>query len=236
MNSITANLQHIQIQQSQTLESLAHAKVENSTFFATPLLEQYKDEFPAGVKRNFQSAARSTWDDILQDAPAAINKMQHRSKTAHRVSKLVANEDEEMAETNLHTPERYKAASAEPSLLSLERPILSQPDRKNGMMLYWNQSERKTRLGSPVITIRDIPSLFQRSFSIAYENKTDARGSPEIGLKWKTYRVIPQDHEVIKSMKANSIRTVQNMLSQKLISPSDRDMDGHLLLMISSNV
>ncbi|KAI1470018.1 uncharacterized protein F4812DRAFT_310340 [Daldinia caldariorum] len=272
MNAMTTNLQHIQIQQSQTLESLAHAKVENSTFFATvtqqlplendsstlanafqPLLEQYKDEFLAGVKKEFRSAARSAWDDILREAPAAIDKMQHRGKTAQRVSERVANEDEETTERDLHTPDRYKATLAEPSPLSLERPILGRLDRKNAMMLYENESKWKTRLGSLTITIRNrvyfnevgppiksyefaarfnlSSSWMSTGFSMTYENKTDARGSPEFGLKWKTYRVIPKDHEVFEAIGAHDIRTVQNILAQKLVTPSDRGSDGWPLLM-----
>ncbi|OTB11709.1 hypothetical protein K445DRAFT_211630 [Daldinia sp. EC12] len=277
MNKVTTNLQHTQIQQSQILESVAHAKVENSSFFATvtqqlplvndsstlanalqPLLEQYKDEFLIGVKKEFRSAARSAFDDMLQMTPATIDRMQHRSRTAQRVSEEVLKEGEDTTEKDLYTSEWYNAPSEEPKLLSLERRHFGQSDKNSVTIRYQNRLWWNTKLGCLMITIQDrdyfnetrslttryeltvqltpSPSWMSTGFLMTYKNKTDARGSPEFGLRFKTYRILPRDHDIFNALAKRDVRTVQNMLSQKLVLPSDRDDRGCSLLIYATFV
>ncbi|KAI1482956.1 hypothetical protein F4774DRAFT_416897 [Daldinia eschscholtzii] len=275
MNKVTTNLQHTQIQQSQILESVAHAKVENSSFFATvtqqlplandsstlanalqPLLEQYKDELLIGVKKEFRSAARSAFNDMLQKTPATIDRMQHRSRAAQRVFEEVLKEGEDTTEKDLYTSEWYNAPSEEPKLLSLERRHFGQSDKNSVTIRYQNRLWWNTRLGCLMITIQDrdyfnetrslttryelivqftpSPSWMSTGFLMTYENKTDARGSPEFGLRFKTYRIIPLDHDIFNALAQRDVRTVQNMLSQKLVLPSDRDDRGWSLLIYAT--
>ncbi|KAI2781764.1 hypothetical protein F4815DRAFT_74293 [Daldinia loculata] len=272
MKNITTGLQHIQVRQSETLKSLAHVKVENSTFFATvtqqiplasdsstlvhalrPLLEQYKDEFIAGVKKEFQSAARTGFDSIIQNAPAALDEMQHRSRTAQHDPERVVGESKETTEIDLYTYESYTTPFEDPNPLLLKRQALGRPDKNSITMLYQRRRRWKTILGNLILRIRDrvhfneygrptkmyeltvqfTPSLswLSTGFSMTYENKTDARGGPEFGLRLKTYRVLPDDHEVFRAIVDGDVCTVRNMLSQKLVSPSDRHLNGWTLLM-----
>ncbi|KAI1659918.1 hypothetical protein F4813DRAFT_387409 [Daldinia decipiens] len=272
MKNITTGLQHIQVRQSETLESLAHVKVENSTFFATvtqqiplasdsstlvhalrPLLEQYKDEILAGVKKEYRSAARTEFDNIIQNTPAALNEMQHRSGTAQHDSERVVVGSKETTEMDSYTSESHTTPFEDPKPLLPKRQALGRPDKNSITMLYYNWREWQTRLGTLVFIIRDrvhfneygrpikmyeltvhftpSPSWLSTGFSMTYENKTDARGGPEFGLSFKTYRVLPDDHEVIRAIENGDVCTVRNMLSQKLVSPSDRNLDGWPLLM-----
>ncbi|KAI0854404.1 hypothetical protein F5Y00DRAFT_256898 [Daldinia vernicosa] len=274
IEDITTGLQHIQVRQSETLDSLAHVKVENSAFFATvtqrtplasdsstlvhalrPLLEQYKDEILIGVKKEYQSAARSGFDSIIQNAPAALDEIQHRSRTAQQDSERAVVESKEAAEIDLYTSKSYITPFEDPNPLLLKRRALGRLDRNSITMLYYNCWRWKTALGNLMLSIRDkvhfneygrptkmyeltvqlIPSLswLSTGFSMTYENKTDARGAPEFGIRLKTYRVLPNDHEVIRAIEDGDVYTVQNMLSQKLVSPSGRDTNGRSLLMIA---
>ncbi|KAF3062290.1 hypothetical protein GL218_03392 [Daldinia childiae] len=273
MKNITTGLQHIQVRQSETLESIAHVKVENSTFFATvtqqaplasdsstlahalrPLLEQYKDEFIAGVKKEFQSAARAGFDSIIQNAPTTL-EMQHRSRIAQHDPERVVGESKETIEMDLCTSESYTTSFEDPNPLLLKRQVPGWRDKNSITMLYQRRRRWETGLGTLVLVIGDnlyfnkhgrptkiyqltvqfIPSLswLSTGFSMTYENKTDARGGPEFGLRLKTYRVLPDDHEVFRAIEDDDVCTVQNMLSQKFVSPSDRHTDGWTLLMIA---
>ncbi|RYP34314.1 hypothetical protein DL767_004308 [Monosporascus sp. MG133] len=54
----------------------------------------------------------------------------------------------------------------------------------------------------------------------------DPRGKPKLELQLETYRILDNDHEVWSVIKSGDITTLRTMLSQRLVSPSDRGKRG----------
>ncbi|KAI2622157.1 hypothetical protein GGS26DRAFT_249749 [Hypomontagnella submonticulosa] len=261
-SSVETGFQNIQIRQSETLESLAHVRVENGAFNARiaqhlpleananapvqhvlrSLLEEYSDKILAEVKKEFRETARAELNNLLNSDLRTFYETQHGSRTARMDPKDTAGEDE----TGIDSSHLEEFESRTSIFSNKQGP--HRHDRNSITKIYSYSWHKGTNLGHFTVLIRDrvrfdafgrpkgvyelaahfIPSLrwLSTGISMTYQNISDARGSPDFGLRLKTYRIISNNHEVWYALRDHDVQRIQSMLSQKLISTSDRNSLG----------
>ncbi|KAI0881092.1 uncharacterized protein GGS22DRAFT_181907 [Annulohypoxylon maeteangense] len=269
MTTLNVGIQDMQRQHSSTIEPLAQATVENSTFLASivqhvslssgsgsslrhalrPLLEEYKETFIAEVKKEFRVAARSEMENMLQKAFPALDEMQSRGEATQREHTAVV--DEVSSETG---PGDFDSQSSfepqDPEIIRKQNP--DQSDKNRLTIIYRKSWFLKTSIGILSLNIRDriyfdafgsptevyelaaqftpSPRWFSTGRLLIYENRSDARGSPEFGLRLRSHRVLDKNHEVWGVIRSGHISRLCDMLSQKIISTSDTNAFGRTLL------
>ncbi|KAI1768090.1 hypothetical protein GGR53DRAFT_518105 [Hypoxylon sp. FL1150] len=276
MAAINTNLGNVQSRQSETFESVAQVRVQNSEFLAKatqqipqsdnssasfqdvirPLFEEFMERTLAGTKKEYQFAARSEADHLLKDVLHALSKMQYGNSTVQ--GHVVDATDEDNTGLGRETPKSRKSSVVFPSSGPQDRDIPCQLNKGNIAIVYMKKWRRENSLGRFFLMIREsvksglsgraislyelraqfipAPCWFTKGYSITYESLSDARGSPAFGLKLKTYSVLEEDHDAFRAIYDGDVVTLQSMLSQKLISPSDRNEYGLLLLQIDFNI
>ncbi|KAI0835280.1 hypothetical protein F5Y06DRAFT_289188 [Hypoxylon sp. FL0890] len=208
-----------------------------------PLFEEYADKIVEGVKKEFRGVARSEMDNFLKSALPTLDEMQcHSTKTQRNPPKTAVEVGPETDSHDIRTGDFNRLDNQAPGRV----------DKNSITVLYQKVWWMDTRLGQLSFRIRDrvyfntfgspttayeltaqfIPSprWFSTGLSITYERRGDARGSPDFGLRLKAYRVLEHGHEVWQAIRDDDISSIQYMLSQKLISTSDRDIYGRTLL------
>ncbi|KAI1462406.1 hypothetical protein F4805DRAFT_132829 [Annulohypoxylon moriforme] len=269
MTTLNVGVQDIRCQQSGTIESLAQARVENSTFLAgitqqvslasnssstlqyalRPLLEEYKEKFIAEVKKEFRGTARSQMNNMFENALPALDEMQSLSTTIPpRYATVVS---EAISETD-RTDFGSQSSSELQNLDTVKKRSHGKFDKNSFTMIYHKRRWFVSDIGTLSLFIRDCvhfsasgtptevyeltaqfipsPRWLSTGCSIIYKNRIDARGSPELGLRLQSYRVLDDNHEVWRAIGRDNISHIQDMLSQKIISTSDRNVDGRTLL------
>ncbi|KAI0118543.1 hypothetical protein F4776DRAFT_656006 [Hypoxylon sp. NC0597] len=214
-----------------------------------PLFEEYADKIVEGAKKEFRSAARSEMDNFLKNAIPMLDEMQYLNAEIERDHGDGV--DQIGNETDQHELESQSSFEQHnPTFPDRQAPC--QIDKNSITMLYRKLWLTETRLGVLSFIIRDrvrfsasghptriyeltaqfnpSPRWFSTGLSITYEKRGDARGSPDFGLRPKAYRVLDDGHEVWDAIKRGDIDGIQCMLSKKLISTSDRNLDGRTLL------
>ncbi|KAI2470822.1 hypothetical protein F4781DRAFT_441423 [Annulohypoxylon bovei var. microspora] len=214
-----------------------------------PLLEEYSEKIIAGVKKEFRGTARYEMDNMFQRALPALDEMQHRSKATRQDRREVV--DEVATKTGPDDFEQRHSPRLEGFEL-LDKQSHGQFDKDNLTIAYRNFWWAETSIGKLSIFIRHTirfnafgiptevyqlaaqfnpsPRWLSTGCSIIYENRTDARGNAEFGLRLKSYRVLNPDHKVWDAIRRNDVSSIQRMLLQKTISTSDRDIYGRTLL------
>ncbi|XDG02269.1 hypothetical protein ABKA04_001884 [Annulohypoxylon sp. FPYF3050] len=250
MTSLDVGVQGIQHQQASAIQALAQVKVQNSTFLAGviqqfPLasdpssslrhvmrsfLEEFGETFIAEIDKRFQATARSEMDNMLQQALPSLDEMQYRSGTTQRDNGVRSSSE----------------------LQKLGHPAHGKLDKNRITILYRNAWLFESSLGILSLIIRDrvrfdafgnptevyeltvqfnpSPCWLSSGCSIAYESRTDARGHPQFGLRLQSHRVLDSNHEVYNAIEKGDISRIRDMLSQKIISTSDRSICGWTLL------
>ncbi|KAI1370885.1 hypothetical protein F4677DRAFT_457542 [Hypoxylon crocopeplum] len=216
-----------------------------------PLLEEYGDKMLAEVKKEFRGRARCEMDNLIKGAFPALDEMQSRSKEAQR--NAVDEMDIDETDTDSELSKSRCSSSGSHSIIPPDRRTPRWQDKNSITMLFQKRWRTETSLGIFMLRIWDrvhfdafgrstriyeltaqftpSPRWLSTGCSITYENKTDARGGPTFCFRLpKTYRVLETDHEVWDAIRDGDVSTIQSMLSQKLISPSDRDIYGSPLL------
>ncbi|OTA67753.1 hypothetical protein K449DRAFT_429845 [Hypoxylon sp. EC38] len=214
-----------------------------------PLFEEYADKIVEGAKKEFRSTARSEMDNFLKNALPALDEMQYRNTNTERDHRGAVYDIEN--ETDQHDFELRSSLEQQNSTI-LDRQAPREMDKNSITMLYQKRWRMETKLGILFFIIRDrvhfsisghptriyelitqfspSPRWFSTGLSITYEKRSDARGSPDFGLRLKAYRVLDEEHEVWRAICSNDISGIQCMLSNRLISTSDREFFGWTLL------
>lgn len=276
VTTMNTNLKKVQSRQSETFESIAQVRVQNSSFLARatqqvpldsdssasfqnvirPLFKEYMETVHTGIKKEYRTAARSEADHILKELPPTLDKMQSCSIEARENPVDVT--DGGRIEADWESLELQDFSVEVQNAERLHKQAPCQPNKNSISVLYQKTWRRKTSLGLFTLIIRDkvqfdlfgratevyeltaqfvpSPRWFATGYSMTYESKSDARGSPGFGLKLKTYRVLERDHKAVEAIYKGDVSTLQSMLSQKLISPSDIDEYGWPLLYVSRSI
>ncbi|KAI0009583.1 hypothetical protein F4779DRAFT_581650 [Xylariaceae sp. FL0662B] len=211
--------------------------------------DEYTETALTEIKKEFRGTARLELEDLKRNFLQAMNKMQSRVATEGS-SRETANE-KPRSEPEGQVP----GLEETPIKLQSETPDGHDPRELKKQDISVTYSERwgsRTRLGTFVLQIRHkvlfkpsqpvasvyelgahflpSPCWLSGGCSMTYQKMTDPRGNPDFGLRFQTYGILDQDHEVWNAIKENKMATIQNMLSQKVISPSDRSSSGVTLL------
>ncbi|KAI1771881.1 hypothetical protein F4818DRAFT_454381 [Hypoxylon cercidicola] len=212
-----------------------------------PLFEEYIEKALAEMKKEYRITARSEADHLLNDLLPTLHEMQSFCTVTQGNPIGITDEDtteayHESSKSQVHLGEIRNAEPLAPHQL----------DKTNVSVIYRNRWRRKTGLGVFSVIMRDrvhfdpsgrvtklyeltaqfnpSPRWFATGCSITYKYKSDARGSPEFGLKPKSYRVLEDGHVAFKAIMSGDISTLQSMLAQRFISPSDTNKNGQSLL------
>ncbi|KAI1205901.1 uncharacterized protein F4807DRAFT_440901 [Annulohypoxylon truncatum] len=215
-----------------------------------PLLEEYKEKFLVKVEEKFRATARSELDNMLQQALPALDKMQYRGETTQRDHGAIV--EEVTSETDL---DDFESRNFE--IVNANKQTDSQFNKDSLTMIYRKRWWVENRLGTFSLIILDrirfdafgiptevyeltvqfnpSPRWLSPGCSIRYESKTDARGSPEFGLRLSSHRVIDDNlmDEVHGAIERGDVSRIRDMLSQKIISTSDRTVAGATLLHVA---
>ncbi|KAI0897728.1 hypothetical protein F4806DRAFT_507573 [Annulohypoxylon nitens] len=209
-----------------------------------PLLEEFRETFIAEIDKRFRATARSEMDNMIEQALPALDEMQHRSKATQQDSGV------RVSEVTIGTcQDDYKPhSSSELQKLELpDSPTYGKID-KNRLTILYQKKWVENRLGVISLIIRDrvrfdafgnptevyeltvqfnpSPCWLSSGCSIAYESRTDARGHPQFGLRLQSHRVLDTNHEVWETIAKGDISRIRDMLSQKIISTSDRAVNS----------
>lgn len=86
------------------------------------------------------------------------------------------------------------------------------------------------------LTAQFIPSplWISKGCTVTFQNISDSRGSPVFTFRPRTYRVLESKHEAFGAIYEGHTKRIQEMLSQKMVSPFDCDTAGTSLLHVSS--
>ncbi|KAI0479250.1 hypothetical protein GGR56DRAFT_369769 [Xylariaceae sp. FL0804] len=142
-----------------------------------------------------------------------------------------------------------------PNAVEQKRNIPHRSPKENTTLLYRYKKEGSTgvgvfslitckkvvfRLTQPPLELYDLEvrftpnsQLLSTGLSLTYHTTTIARQTPEFGFQPQTYRVLDDSHEVWSIISRGDTRRMQDLLSQSVISTSDRHVNGNTLLMVS---
>ncbi|KAI0169541.1 hypothetical protein GGR52DRAFT_573605 [Hypoxylon sp. FL1284] len=227
--------------QQTALDDVSGASFQN---VIRPLLEEYMEKVLLEMKKEYRASARSEADHLLQGLSPTLHEAQSRIMASREIDVSVVSEDK--TETCWESSESHNYARND------ETPASSQRAKENVSTIYRSAWWKQTSFGHFMLVVYDqvhfdrygwatrlynlsvqfIPPLrwLATSSSITYESRSDARGSLGFGLKYKTYRVLENDHDVFDVLMNGDVSILQNMLSRKLVSPSDISEFGWPLL------
>ncbi|KAI1405706.1 hypothetical protein F4819DRAFT_376640 [Hypoxylon fuscum] len=271
METANISLGNVQTRQSETLDSIARVRVENSAFLVSatqqvssddssgasfrnvikPLFEEFMDRALTEMKKEYRNTARSETDNLMNNVLPVLHEMQYRSRATRQDSPDVTDETESQIDRG---DIGLRSSSFESQRIKvLHGQASRRQDKKSVTIVYRNSWDWKTKLGNFFLAIHDrvyfdaygratsiyeltaqfVPSSswFSTGCSIKYETISDARGDPKFCFRPpKTFRVLEEDHYVWDAIRRNDVSSIQSMLSQKLISPSDQNSVGFTLL------
>ncbi|KAI1391381.1 uncharacterized protein F4822DRAFT_184402 [Hypoxylon trugodes] len=257
-SEVLESLAHVKVENREFLARITQQVPPTNHFGASfqhalkPLLEEYMGKFLAGVKKEYRGTARSEMDALLENTLPALGNIQYRTQPDPG---NVADEIGLEVDQYNQTPNDPSSADEIASFASTDRRATSQLNKSELANIYHYCWGKKTSLGIFSLSIRDkvhldeskhptrlyeltvhfIPSprWFSTGYSMTYHKSTDARGKPEFGLRLKTYRLLGEGHPVLEAIETNDILSLQSMLSQKLVSPSDQTPSGESLFHVS---
>ncbi|KAI0380861.1 hypothetical protein F5Y04DRAFT_281536 [Hypomontagnella monticulosa] len=227
--------------QHTLLDSDASASYQDAL---RPLLKEYSDRLLREIKKEFRRTARVELDN-LESPLHMLGGMQYRGGATHMTPRSIGKDKGERDGGDLEWEGLFSSSQ---SAARSDRRAARQIGKNGLTILYRYWWDKHTSLGilSLVIlstvhfdafghpkrvyelTVQFNPSSrwFSTGISVTYQKISDARGSPVFGHSLKTYRVVDASHEVWGAIYDGDVQSVQRMLSQRLISTSDRDIYG----------
>ncbi|KAI8627134.1 hypothetical protein F5Y19DRAFT_477695 [Xylariaceae sp. FL1651] len=247
------NFAQVRVENSRLYANMATqgANVSDSIYHVVrPLLEEYQERILDGIRKEFRGTARAE----MESFQAAL--LQDLHNTDYLEPEIESSRFSEENQSENHATKAQQPDEFSDSLSTGDKETGFQPGlgpRKSEMsVVYRKDRSIQTRLGQfslyitstvhlrpgyPALKTYNLrayfyPSLqwFSTGYSVVYQRTVDGRGPPKFGFQFPTYRIISDDHEVWETIAADDVGAIQDMLSQKVISPSDRDHDGMPLL------
>ncbi|KAI1305729.1 hypothetical protein F5Y03DRAFT_355670 [Xylaria venustula] len=256
--SIDQLTQLVQTTHLECMDSLTQTEVKNSQFFATltaeresleqtignvlrPLMEEYKDTLLQDTRKEFRGTARTVMEEFLTGLAnnVDLSDFPHNSENDEKLCQRIAGAHEKTSriqayERNDETGEVRSSRNRNLSLVYRKMHI--KETRIGEFTLLIMQTVQFRHNQSPLVIYRleahFLPSVrwLSTGCSIVYRKINDGRGSPTFGFQFPVYRILDRHHEIWNAIVSGDIVTVQEMLAQKRILPSDRNPRGWTLL------
>ncbi|KAI1084220.1 hypothetical protein F5B20DRAFT_524057 [Whalleya microplaca] len=216
----------------------------------TEIFDNYLDTFIAGTNKEYRGLARSSGEILQQAILYHLSKMQSdAARTQESSGSKRAGKPHHQSDNQVH---EFDETPFDLQRGAMQHGQASHRLNKHDISIaYFCRKQFETRIGvftlqicrkdiftpsQPVMSIFEMGAHFLPSpgwfpgISVSYKHTTDSRGNAHGGPQFKSYRVLKMDHEVWGAIKEGDFFTVRDMLSQKTISPSDRNEMGQTLL------
>ncbi|KAI2632435.1 hypothetical protein GGR54DRAFT_583445 [Hypoxylon sp. NC1633] len=254
-SSIQESLATIQVQNTEfhanaTQVSPQASYLDTASFQVVlkSMFDEHQEKLLSEVRKEFRGTARDEMESLRTQSLQALGRIQ---------SGLQAN-GSQTKEDCFHARESYSYCEIQNRAETSARE--STPDsqeyhrqRKSSLTMFKRFWVRYSRIGTfrlavqnettfdpimpPVsvyrLSVQFTPSLrwFSRGACVTYQSVTDARGGPRFGVQFESYRVLDDDdHEAWKAIRNGDVDSIRNMLSQRVLFPSDRKSYGWTLL------
>ncbi|RYP86967.1 hypothetical protein DL770_004848 [Monosporascus sp. CRB-9-2] len=216
------------------------------------LLDEYEERFLEGVEKRFRGAARLEMANARASLLQGMQEVQVGTAETARHDDYHSDREYAMADRTDGITFKEEPRLECHELQCPNRQNSERPRKENISCISKTWWSKKTSLGKlsfhitravvfsdyqPAtsvcnLTVHLIPSprWLATGCSFKYQSLTDPRGKPKLKLQLETYRILDDDHEIWDVIASGDVTRLRTMLSQRLVSPSDRAHTGGTLL------
>ena len=213
------------------------------------ILDEYEERMAANVEKRFRAAFAAEFDDIRKSLPQSFAETQPQEMTQEMAQDIddplcsqYVSRGGNIYTKPVFTPDNFQQSSRQDHTRA----------REGGTLLYSSWWIKTSRLGDfhlrvtrSIIfdehglptSIYDLfllllpsPCWFTTGCSITYQSFTDRRGRPKIVLQPEIFRILDRDHDVWRAILEEDNMSLRDMLDMRLVSPSDRNVNGNTFL------
>ncbi|RYP74092.1 hypothetical protein DL769_004109 [Monosporascus sp. CRB-8-3] len=210
------------------------------------LFDEYEERFLEGVEKRFRGAAALEIENLRASLLRGIQKVQvgtaetarhhgyHSDREyamADRTDEITFKEEPKLECHELRCPNRQRFERLRKENISLisktwwrKTTCLGKLSLRITRTVVFSDHQPVTSVYGITAHLIPSPRWLATGCSVTYQSLTDPRGKPKLELQPETYRILNEDHEVWGVIDSGDVTRFRTMLSQRLVSPSDRDL------------
>ncbi|RYP22095.1 hypothetical protein DL765_001854 [Monosporascus sp. GIB2] len=216
------------------------------------LFDEYEERFLEGVEKRFRGAARLEMENLRASLLQGIQETQvgtaetaqhddyhsdHEYAMADRTDEITFKEEPRLEWHELQGPTGQRSGRRKKENISFISRTWWYKDTRLGKFslhitraVVFSDYQPATSVYGVTVHLVPSPCWLASGCSVTYQSLTDPRVKPKLELQLETYRILDDDHEVWGVIESGDLAKLRTMLSQRLVSSSDRDKFGGTLL------